>query len=415
VIVRPFKALRPRKDLVDRVACPPYDVVTEEEVRSIVSGNPYSFLNIVRAEATFEKGVNPYDEKVYRKARKNLERFVEEGILLREDSPAFYIYRQTMGEHQQTGIVACVSVDEYLANKIKKHELTRQDKEDDRTRHIVNLKANTGPVFLTYRACEELDRFVQEILVKDPAPEYDFEDENGVNHTVWVIKKSDLTEAIADFFREIDCFYIADGHHRAAAAVRAREHFRNLNPHHRGDEEYNFFMAVIFPHDQLQILPYNRVVKDFGGMNEEKFIERVNEKFELEKAEKEPFEPQERHLFGMYMGRWYALRAKPGTYDPDDPVDSLDVQILQKNLLAPILKIEDPRRDSRIDFIGGIKGVEYLQKLVDEGKYALAFSMYPTSVEELMKVADAGMIMPPKSTWFEPKLRSGLFVHELED
>ena len=226
MIVRPFKALRPRKDLVDRVACPPYDVVTEEEVRSIVSGNPYSFLNIVRAEATFEKGVNPYDEKVYRKARKNLERFVEEGILLREDSPAFYIYRQTMREHQQTGIVACVSVDEYLANKIKKHELTRQDKEDDRTRHIVNLKANTGPVFLTYRACEELDRFVQEILVKDPAPEYDFEDENGVNHTVWVIKKSDLIETITDLFKEIDCFYIADGHHRAAAAVRAREHLR---------------------------------------------------------------------------------------------------------------------------------------------------------------------------------------------
>lgn len=407
--VRPFRALRPRPELAAQVAAPPYDVVSSEEARKLAEGKPYSFLHINKPEIDLPPDVDLYDERVYAQGASNLRKFMAEGVFFREQEPHFYVYQQKMGNHVQAGVVAAVSVAEYDAGLIKRHELTRRDKEDDRTRHVDELNANDEPVFLTYRQLAAIDTLVGE--VRAGAPLYDFVAEDGIGHTVWVVP-SELAANLQQAFQQVPALYVADGHHRTAAAARVGRERKAKNPQHRGDEPYNYFMAVLFPHNQLQILDYNRVVKDLGGLSPEAFLSKVAEKFKVEKASSG--RPEKRHQFGMYFqGQWYRLEAIPGSFREDDPIGSLDVSILQENLLAPVLGITDPRTDKRIDFIGGIRGLSALEQRVAEG-WAVAFALYPTSLEQVMAVADAGLIMPPKSTWFEPKLRSGLLVRTLD-
>uniref|UniRef100_A0A7V1ZGW2 DUF1015 domain-containing protein n=1 Tax=Thermoanaerobaculum aquaticum TaxID=1312852 RepID=A0A7V1ZGW2_9BACT len=407
--VRPFRALRPRPELAAQVAAPPYDVVSSEEARKLAQGKPYSFLHINKPEIDLPPDVDLYDDRVYAQGASNLRKFMAEGVFFREQEPRFYVYQQKMGNHVQAGVVAAVSVAEYDAGLIKRHELTRKDKEDDRTRHVDELNANDEPVFLTYRQLAAIDALVDQ--VRAGAPLYDFVADDGIGHTVWVVP-SELAANLQQAFQQVPALYVADGHHRTAAAARVGRERKAKNPQHRGDEPYNYFMAVLFPHNQLQILDYNRVVKDLGGLSPEAFLSKVAEKFRVEKASSG--RPEKRHQFGMYLqGQWYRLEAVPGSFREDDPIGSLDVSILQENLLAPVLGITDPRTDKRIDFIGGIRGLSALEQRVAEG-WAVAFALYPTSLEQVMAVADAGLIMPPKSTWFEPKLRSGLLVRTLD-
>lgn len=407
--VRPFRALRPRPELAAQVAAPPYDVVSSEEARKLAEGKPYSFLHINKPEIDLPPDVDLYDDRVYAQGASNLRKFMAEGVFFREQEPRFYVYQQKMGNHVQAGVVAAVSVAEYDAGLIKRHELTRKDKEDDRTRHVDELNANDEPVFLTYRQLAAIDALVDQ--VRAGAPLYDFVADDGIGHTVWVVP-SELAANLQQAFQQVPALYVADGHHRTAAAARVGRERKAKNPQHRGDEPYNYFMAVLFPHNQLQILDYNRVVKDLGGLSPEAFLSKVAEKFRVEKASSG--RPEKRHQFGMYLqGQWYRLEAVPGSFREDDPIGSLDVSILQENLLAPVLGITDPRTDKRIDFIGGIRGLSALEQRVAEG-WAVAFALYPTSLEQVMAVADAGLIMPPKSTWFEPKLRSGLLVRTLD-
>ncbi|MGC8955116.1 MAG: DUF1015 domain-containing protein [Fervidobacterium sp.] len=409
MIVRPFKALRPIKEMVDKIAAKPYDVVTEEQARAVARNNPYTFYKVSRPEINFDHPVDTHDPKVLETGRKHLEWLRDQGFLFVEDKPALYIYQQHWKDHVQTGVFATFSVDEYIENKIKKHELTRKDKEDERALHVKIVKAHTGPVFLMYKSKPQID----ELIMRNATgtPEYDYTDESGVRHIVWVLKDESEIKRIVEAFREVDAFYIADGHHRAAAAVRAAIDFRNENPNYTGEEEFNFFLAALFPHNQLRILDYNRVVKDLDGLSEEDFLKKVSEKFEITTVNG-IYKPEIKHTIGMYMDkRWYKLVPKAGTYDENDVIASLDVSILQNNLLAPILGIEDPRTDKRIDFVGGVLGIEELIKLVDSGSFKVAFAMYPTSIDDLLKVSDEGKIMPPKSTWFEPKLKSGIVVH----
>ncbi len=417
-VVRPFKGLRPVREFADKIASPPYDVVNSMEAREMASGNEYSFLHVVKPEIDLPVDTDLYDDSVYAKARENLDRLIDNHWMQQDDKETYYIYRQQMGEHVQTGIMAAASVDDYENNIIKKHEFTRQDKEDDRTRHVHTLLANAGPVFLTYRAKESLDTVIRQ-YTETKAPEYDFStDENVVvRHTFWVIDDPDTVDRIMKEFAAIDYLYVADGHHRSAAATRVRSLMRENNPGHTGDEEYNFFLSVIFPHDQMYIMDYNRVVRDLNGMTEPVFLDEISKSFDVKKAGStgHPYSPAATHSFGMYLsGRWYQLTARPEIIDNDDPIESLDVAILQKNLLSPLLGIGDPRTDKRIDFVGGIRGLGELEKLVDEKGFSVAFSMKATSMEELMSVADAGKVMPPKSTWFEPKLRSGMCLHLLD-
>ncbi len=412
--VKPFRGLRPKKELAPKVAAPPYDVLDSEEAREMARDNPYSFLHVNKPEIDLEPGINPYDERVYQKGAENLQKLIKEHVLFRDEKPCFYIYQQIMGNHKQIGLVAAASVEEYEKDIIKKHELTRPEKEDDRVKHILYQNAQVGPVFLTYRANAEMDELVGEITRRKP--EYDFNSEDGVRHTLWVVNDEEDIRKIIEIFQKVNYLYVADGHHRSAAAQRVREIKRKENPHHTGEEAYNYFLTVIFPHNQMQILDYNRVVKDLNGLSKEEFLQKVSEKFEVTPVEgNQPFKPRKTHEFGMYLdGQWYKLVAKPGTYDTSDPVKRLDVSILQENLLAPILGIQDPRKDKRIDFVGGIRGLTALEERVNSGEWAVAFALYPTSIEELMAIADAGKIMPPKSTWFEPKLKSGLVVHVLD-
>lgn len=408
--IKGFKGVRPKKEIVEKVASPPYDVLGREEAKRLAEGNPYSFLHVIKPEIDLPDDVNLYDERVYKTGAENLQKFIKDGILVQDPDEYLYIYRQTMGNHIQTGLVVAASCWDYIHDKIKKHELTREEKEEDRTKHILYTNANTGPVFLLYRNGRSEVKDIIKSYTEENSPEYDF-DSSGVGHTFWVIKDMNVVTALIESFRKMDYLYIADGHHRAAAAARVARLKKEENPTHTEEEEYNFFLAVIFPHDEMQILPYNRVVKDLGRMREEEFLKKIGESFEISPGQPSP---EEKHRISMYLGgKWYCLVPKPGTYDPEDPVGSLDVAILQNNLLAPILGIVNPRKDPRIAFVGGIKGADYLKELVDSGKFAVAFSMYPTSVEELLKVADQGKIMPPKSTWFEPKLKSGLVVHLL--
>ena len=412
-IIRPFKGLRPKNELVEEFSCPPYDVLEDEEVKEIVSKYPKSFLRVIRAEVDFNKEVDPHSEEVYKKAKENLDNFKKEGILIEEKEPALYIYRETWKGHSQTGIFATFSVDEYQKGLIKKHELTRQDKEDDRTKHIMILEAQTGPVFLTFKSKDEIKGLIEQGIEKSEKI-YNFTDEKEVHHELWVLTDKTLINSLEKAFEKVDALYIADGHHRAAAASRAREILKSKNPLHTGNEEYNFFMAVVFPHDELKILDYNRVVKDLNELSDEEFMDKLSEHFEISEVDETPYSPKSKHEFGMYINKkWYSLKAKKEIIDENDPVKQLDVYILQNYVLDPILGIENPRKDPRIHFLGGIRGVKALEDWIEGKDWKVAFSMYPTSIEELMAVADANKTMPPKSTWFEPKLRSGLLIHEI--
>ncbi len=410
--VIPFRALRPRKDIVKDVASYPYDVLNVEEGQKLAEGKPASFLHVEKSEIDLPAGGKSEGDYVHEMAKSYMQKMIDQKILFQDDQPCYYIYRQTMGGREQYGIVAGYSVEEYEKGLIKKHELTRTDKEMDRTRHIDVVGAHTGPVFLTFKARGSFDKIVQGIVAG--TPEYDFIADDGIGHTAWVVKDQATIEAIRNEFARIDALYIADGHHRAAAGTSVGKLRRANNSNHRGDEEYNFFLAVAFPHNQLRILDYNRVVKDLNGLDKQAFLARIAESFVVT-ADFQDKSPTAAHEFGMYLdGRWYKLKAKPEIYKADDPIGSLDVSILQNSLLGPVLGIQDPRTDKRVDFVGGIRGMAELERLVDGGGFKVAFSMYPTTLDELIKVADAGLIMPPKSTWFEPKLRSGVFVHLLD-
>jgi uncharacterized protein (DUF1015 family) len=411
-IIVPFKAVRPPKELVRDVASYPYDIIDTEEARTITENNPISFLHVVKSEIDLPSHIDIHDERVYRKAKENFYNFLHEGTLFQEHKPCFYIYRQQMGDHRQYGIVGCASVDEYMSGRIKKHELTRPDKQADRTQHITTVNAQTGPVFLAYRRKESLDLIVQEIV--DGVPEYDFTADDGISHTAWVVSDENIIDIIQKEFLAIDALYIADGHHRAASAAAVAQIRRAENPDYSGHEEFNYMMAVIFPGNQLKVLAYNRIVKDLNNLSESDFMDKVREKFVVTENFMKKV-PEQFHEFGMYMkGSWYQLKAKEDTYKHRDVVGALDVSIIQDHLLGPILGIGDARTDERIMFVGGIRGVEELERLVDAGECAVAFSLYPTTLTQLADVADAGELMPPKSTWFEPKLRSGMFVHLLD-
>lgn len=411
-VVRPFKGIRPTKELVDKVAALPYDVMNTEEAREMVKGNPFSFLHVDKAQIDMPVGINQYDESVYKRARKNLDDMRANGTYIQDQKPCMYIYRQIMNGRVQTGIVGCTSIDDYINNIIKKHEHTRAEKEQDRVNHVDHCNSNTGPIFLTYKNVGEIDEIVAKWTSKDP--EYNFVSEDGISHIIWVIDDLATVDRLETLFKSVEYLYIADGHHRAASAVRVGKMRREANPNYDGTEEFNFFLSVIFPADDLYIMDYNRVVKDLNGNSSEEFINKVSETFSVEQFEGEgAYRPEGKGCVGMYLDKkWYKLTAKPGTYDPEDPVKSLDVSILQENVLRPVLGIEDPRTSDRIDFVGGIRGLGELERRVAEGM-KVAFAMNPTSITELMNIADAGKVMPPKSTWFEPKLRSGIFVHEL--
>ncbi|MBK5273664.1 MAG: DUF1015 domain-containing protein [Desulfuromonadales bacterium] len=410
-IIRPFRALRPPKNLAPKVAALPYDVMNVVEARAMAAGNPDSFLHVSRPEIDLPDEIDCHDEPVYLQGQQNLTEMIRRGALVKEERDCFYVYRQRMGAMTQTGLVVCASVDDYQSGVIKKHEHTRPDKEEDRVRHIDYLDANDEPVFYLSRSCGDVEGIIEGVT--NGPPEYDFVSDDGVTHTLWVIADATLIGRLTVLFEAIPRLYVADGHHRSAAAGRVRELRREKNPGHTGQEEYNFFLTVIFPENQLHIMPYNRAVKDLNGRSATEFIDRLTASFEITPA-RETVAPQERHNFGMYLaGQWYHLHAKAAIVNEADTVDRLDVSILQNNLLDPLLGIHNPRTDGRIHFVGGIRGNDELVKLVDSGEYAVAFSLYPTSIRELIELADQDQIMPPKSTWFEPKLRSGLFVHLL--
>jgi len=410
-IIKPFRALRPPKDLVEKVSALPYDVMNVEEACAMAAGNPNSFLHISRPEIDLPAEVDPHDESVYLQGRMNLGEFIRRGVLTQDRHDCFYVYRQRMGSISQTGLVVCASVDDYQSGVIKKHEHTRADKEEDRVKHIDYLDANDEPVFYLSRSCAEVEEIIEGVT--NGPPEYDFISSDGVGHTAWIIVDQTLIDRLIVLFAAIPKLYVADGHHRSAAAGRVRELRRGKNPGHNGFEEYNSFLTVIFPENQLNIMPYNRAVKDLNGSTVAEFIAKVGSSFEILPSPT-PVIPAERHQFGMYLdGRWYRLHARPAIVNEKDTVGRLDVSILQNSLLAPLLGIRNPRTDQRIHFVGGIRGNDELVKLVDSGEYAVAFALHPTSIAELIELADQDQIMPPKSTWFEPKLRSGLFVHLL--
>lgn len=407
--IRPFRALRPRPEIAAQLASPPYDVLSSAEARALAAGNELSFLHVVKPEIDLKPEVNLYSDAVYAKGVENLRRLIAGKILIREERPAYYIYAQRMGDHRQFGLVCAASCAEYEQGLVKRHEHTRRDKEDDRTRHVAEQNANAEPVFFTYRRREAVNALVQETTALEPV--HDFVSDDGIGHTVWVVPEA-LTEPLTRAVAEVEALYVADGHHRTAAAARVGLERRAANPRHTGEEPYNYFMAVLFPHDQLRIMDYNRVVKDLAGRSREEFLAALGARFEV--AVTDHPRPAAAHHFGMYLdGTWYRLVARPGTYPEGDPVRSLDASLLQENLLAPELGILDPRTDKRIDFVGGIRGLGELERRVREG-WAVAFALHPVTLEQLMAVADAGQVMPPKSTWFEPKLRSGLLVRTLD-
>lgn len=410
-IVRPFRGIRPAKGKAADIASPPYDVINSEEARDFVKDKPYSFLHVVKPEIDLPEDMDLYDDRVYAKGRENLDKLVNDGLMIQDNTDSLYIYQQVMGDHKQTGIVACASADDYINDIIKKHEHTREDKENDRAKHVETLDANSGPVFLTYKADMEIKDIIASFIASSE-PAYDFTDENSVRHILYVLSDKETIDRIVSVFDHIEYLYVADGHHRSAAAVRVAKRKREQHPDYTGDEEFNFFLSVIFPDDEMLIMDYNRVVHDLNGHADEAFIDAIKEKFDVEEVSGQ-YKPEDVHRFGMYMNsKWYRLTAKDAII-PDDPVKSLDVAILQDNVLNPLLGIENPRKDKRIDFIGGIRGMKELVRLVDSGKFKVAFALFPTSITQLISVADSGQVMPPKSTWFEPKLRSGMVIHRL--
>lgn len=409
--IKPFKCVRPEKDIAGRVAALPYDVYNRSEAKKEVEREPLSFLKVDRAETSFDDSVDTYDERVYLKAKELLCGMIDDGIYEKDEDNAFYIYEQIMNGRSQTGIVGCASVDDYINGVIKKHENTREDKEIDRIKHVDTCNAQTGPIFLAYRSNDIINEVVKK--VKNEPAIYDFTSVDGIHHIVWKIAENDDVTAVEKAFADIGDIYIADGHHRAASAVKVGLKRRKENPDYTGEEEFNTFLSVLFPHDELMIMDYNRTVKDLNGLSEEEFLEKVKENFDIADISYEAVKPVKKGQVTMYLSdKWYTLNAKTDLLEITDPVKSLDVSLLQDYLLGPVLGIGDPRTDKRIDFIGGIRGLDELKRRADSDM-KVSFAMYPTSIDELFAVADAGMLMPPKSTWFEPKLRSGLFIHSL--
>lgn len=408
-VVRPFCCIHPARGLESEIAALPYDVYDREEARQAVQGKPLSFLNIDRPETMFGREQDMYAPEVYEAAGRRLRQMMAEGSFVKEDRPVYYVYELTMDGRSQTGIVACASIDDYEDRVIKKHENTRAEKEQDRIRHVDACNAQTGPIFLAYRARADIRRIVAETRAEEP--EFSFAAEDGIGHAGWKISDPDRIRALESAFAQVDSVYIADGHHRAASAVKVGQKRRLEHLGYDGTEEFNYFLSVLFPDEELLIMDYNRVVKDLNGLTEEEFLQKVSEKFRIQVLE-DGKKPEHKGQMTMYLhGRWYALETKT-EYRQDHPVEGLDVEYLQRELLSPVLGIQDPRTDERIDFVGGIRGLQELKRRADHDM-ELAFAMYPTSIEELLAVADAGLLMPPKSTWFEPKLRSGLFIHEI--
>ena len=412
-IIKPFKGIRPKKELVEKIASRPYDVLNSEEARAEAAGNEMSLYHIIKPEIDFPVGTDEHDEKVYRKAAENFEKFQKNGWLVQDGKENYYVYAQTMNGKTQYGLVVCAYVDDYMTGKIKKHELTRKDKEEDRMKHVRVNNANIEPVFFAYPHNNELDAIVKEVT--KGKPEYDFVAElDGFRHTFWLIEDEAKIKRITEIFATIPSLYIADGHHRSAAAALVGDEKRRQNPAHKGNEEYNYFMAVCFPDDQLTIIDYNRVVKDLNGLTDEQFIEKLKKNFDVELKGKDIYKPSKLHNFSMYLsGNWYSLTAKSGTYDDKDPIGVLDVTVSSNLILDEILGIKDLRTDKRIDFVGGIRGLGELKRRVDSGEMRVAFALYPVSMQQLIDIADTNNIMPPKTTWFEPKLRSGLVIHKL--
>ncbi|NUQ74859.1 MAG: DUF1015 domain-containing protein [Polyangiaceae bacterium] len=403
--VRPFRAYRPPQDTASRVASPPYDVINTAEARALAAGNPISFLHVSRPEIDLPEGTDEHDDAVYARGARNLAALIADGALTQDPDPHLYLYAQRMGDHRQVGVVGCASVAEYTGDRIKKHEKTRADKEDDRTRHIEELGAHDEPVFLTYKADKDIDALVAEAQ-KSP-PTYDFTTPDGIQHTFWMLARATTNELEDLFAQRVNTLYVADGHHRSAAAARVHQKLR-------GDGgEHDVFLAVVFPHDQMKILPYNRVVRDLKGRSPDALLNALREHLDIEPAESGiDAAPKSPKSFGVFLdGRWYKARVRPGSYNASDPVAELDCSICQDQILAPVFGVSDPRRDKHVDFIGGIRGIEELERRVRSGSFTLALHLFPTQIEELFAVSDAGLLMPPKSTWFEPKLRSGLFVH----
>ncbi len=412
-IFKPFRGYRPPAEIVRDLASRPYDVLNSEEARKEAGDNPYCFLRVVKPEVELPEGIDLYSQQVYDKAKENFSKFIEKGYLARDEKPNYYVYAQTWNNKTQYGIVGCAGVEDYLNDIIKKHELTRPDKEEDRMKHVRIINANAEPVFFTYPKVEAIDDIVADV-VKAP-PVYDFVADDGFGHHFWVIDKDELIRKLEELFAGVKYFYVADGHHRTAAAALVGNEKKEQNPAHTGNEPYNFFMAVLFPDDQLTIIDYNRVVKDLNGLDKESFLKKLEKDFEIENKGRDEFKPDALHNMSMYLdGEWYALKAMSHTYDDNDPIGVLDVTILSKAVLEPVLGIKNLRTDKRIDFVGGIRGLGELKRRVDSGEMQLAFALYPVTMKQLMDIADTGNIMPPKTTWFEPKLRSGLVVNKLD-
>ncbi|MAL85312.1 MAG: hypothetical protein CMI23_03020 [Opitutae bacterium] len=412
-VFKPFKAVRPTKNLAKEVASRPYDVLNSAEAKVEATGNPFSFLHVVKPEIDLPDSTDPYSEEVYIKGRESYQKFLTDRVLFKDEKASFYIYRLTMNQRSQTGLVGCCFFEEYYSGVIKKHELTRSAKEEDRVKHVECLNANAEPVFFSYRGKQKINLLVEENIKKTPI--YSFFAEDGVKHELWIVSDKQNLEDIENEFVDVPFLYVADGHHRTAAAARIGQKRKESNTSHNGEEEYNFFLAVLFPEDQLKIFDYNRVVSDLNGLKYDQFLEKVKESFIVQQIDEQHARPSNLREFAMYMdNKWYGLIAKEGSWDSSDPVKDLDVTILSEKILNPILNITDLRQDTRIDFVGGIRGLEELKQRVDSGEMEVAFALHPVSMEQLLNIADAGEIMPPKTTWFEPKLRSGLFIHDLE-
>lgn len=411
-ILKAFKAIRPAKEFVKQVASRPYDVLSSDEAREEAKDNCYSFLHVVKPEIDLPPDINHYSPEVYEKGKENFDKMLTGGIFVRDEKECLYIYALTMNGRRQVGIVGCAGVEDYMNGVIRKHELTRKDKEEDRKNHVRISNMNAEPVFFAIKDIKELDDIVDGII--EGSAEYDFVSDDGIRHQFWVVSDDSVIRSITDIYDKIPFTYVADGHHRTAAAALVGNERKELNPKHTGDEQYNYFLAVHFPSNQLTIFDYNRVVLDLNGLNEQEFIEKLEANFVVECKGDEEYKPDKLHSFGMYIGgKWYSLIAKQGIYNENDPIDVLDVTILYKNVFCSLLNIMDLRVDKRIDFIGGIRGLGELKKRVDSGKWKAAFALYPVSMQQLMNIADSGKIMPPKTTWFEPKLRSGLVVHSI--
>ena len=413
-IVKPFRGVRPPKEYVAQVASKPYDVLNSEEARTEAVGNEKSLYHIFKPEIDFEPGTDEHDPKVYEKAVENFRKFQEKGWLVQDSKPCYYIYAQTMDGRTQYGFVVAASVDDYMNGRIKKHELTRRDKEEDRMKHVRNNRANVEPVFFTFPDNDSLEQILKQETAKEPT--YDFVADDGFGHTFWVIDSDDTIARISSLFADIPNMYIADGHHRSAAAALVGAEMAKNNPNHTGSEEYNYFLAVCFPASHLKVMDYNRVVKDLNGLTTDEFLRRLEDNFVVELKGSEIFKPGRLHEFSLYIdGKWYSLTAKPGTYNDADPIGVLDVTISSDLILRDILGITDLRSDKRIDFVGGLRGLGELKRRVDSGEMRMALALYPVTMQQIIDIADSGNIMPPKTTWFEPKLRSGIIIHKLDD